>query len=94
MSTRPSPKLPDERLIHVWPNKHAFAKNPLQAKACLWNRHLLRPFWSWIYVVGRDTVQPYPSQQPYLIRPGAVRRKLLEVIASTANQAAVDGHVI
>lgn len=86
MSTRPSPKLPDERLIHVWPNKRAFAKNPLQAKACLWNRHLLRPFWSWIYVVGRDTVQPY------LIRPGAVRRKLLEVIASAANQ--VDGHVI
>ena len=42
-------------------------------------------------MVGRDTVQSYPSQY-YLIRPGAVRRKLLEVIASATDR--VDEHVI
>lgn len=37
-----------ELLIHVWPRKHEFVKNPLRTKAYPRNRHLLEPFWSFV----------------------------------------------
>jgi len=88
MSTaRLSLKLPDERLIHVWSYKltHSLRTNceRMRTSGTVTDLH------GWTFV-GDDTVQSYPSQ--YLIRPGAVRRKLLEVIASATDR--VDDHVI
>ena len=48
-----------ELLIHVWPRKHEFVKNPLRTKAYPRNRHLLEPFWS--FVISSRNIPFFPA---------------------------------